>query len=307
MCLTLLLVACQSEPPETPGTMDPVPTASVGTLDTYPAMASDHVRPRHVAVWLPPDYDSTRAAGYPVLYMHDGQNLFDPEAANFGVEWQVDETLARLIDDGTIPPTIVVGVYSTPLRTQEYLPAKPFHRQPDAVVAALKRDLAPDHGSPEVRSDAYLRFLTQELKPFVDATYPTAPEMESTFIAGSSMGGLISLYALTESPDVFAGAACVSTHWALARSRDDLRFTEAFRTYLAERIDTLQSKRLYFDYGTETLDRLYAPHQQHIDALLEAHATDSTRWTTRTFEGAKHHESSWAARFDQIATFLLSE
>jgi predicted alpha/beta superfamily hydrolase len=183
------------------------------------AVSSAHVIPRNVAVWLPPGYDSMRADGYPVLYMQDGQNLFSPDSANFGVEWQVDETLTELIAEGTVSPVIVVGIYSTDRRTQEYVPEGPFRRQPDSVQRTLRNEFAPEADTVALLSDEYLRFIVDELKPFIDARYHTDPATARTYVAGSSLGGLISLYALAEYPDVFAGAAGMSTHWALARDQ----------------------------------------------------------------------------------------
>jgi predicted alpha/beta superfamily hydrolase len=276
-----------------------------GTLRVHESFSSDHVIPRTVSVWLPPGYDSTRAQGYPVLYMHDGQNLFRADSANFGVEWQVDETLADLIAAGSVPPTIVVGLHSTDRRTREYLPETPFRLQPESVQRALRSQVAPAADSVELFSDAYLRFLVEEVKPFVDRRYNTDPATASTYVAGSSMGGLISLYALAEYPEVFAGAAGLSTHWTLARTRTDTAFAVAFREYLDERLDALRSKRLYFDHGTRALDSLYAPHQALIDSFLAARNFPDDQWTSRVFEGAEHHERAWAARFDSVATFLL--
>lgn len=275
-----------------------------GDLRVHVSFASEHVIPRTVSVWLPPGYDSTRAAGYPVLYMHDGQNLFRADSANFGVEWQVDETLADLVEAGAVPPTIVVGLHSTHRRTREYLPRTPFRRQPDSVQRALRNEVASESDSVDLLSDAYLRFLVDEVKPFVDRHYNTRPGTANTYVAGSSMGGLISLYALAEYPDVFAGAAGLSTHWALARTRTDTAFAVAVRDYLDERLPALRSKRLYFDHGTRTLDSLYAPHQAIIDSFLARNFPDD-QWTSRVFDGAEHHERAWAARFDSVATFLL--
>jgi enterochelin esterase-like enzyme len=280
-------------------------TVTDGTLRVHASVSSEHVIARTVSVWLPPGYDSTRAQGYPVLYMHDGQNLFRADSANFGVEWQVDETLTDLIEARAVPPVIVVGLHSTDRRTREYLPETPFRLQPDSVQRALRREMAPKVDSVDILSDEYLHFLVEEVKPFVDRRYNTDPATANTFVAGSSMGGLVSIYALAEYPEVFAGAAGLSTHWALTRTRTDTAFAVAFRNYLDERLPALRSKRLYFDHGTRTLDSLYAPHQAIIDSVLVARDFPADQWTSRVFEGAEHHERAWAARFDSVATFLL--
>jgi predicted alpha/beta superfamily hydrolase len=171
------------------------------------------------------------------------------------------------------------------------------------VQLALRAQVGGD--STRILSDEYLRVLVEDLKPFIDRRYRTDPSTNATYVAGSSMGGLISLYALAEYPSVFGGAAGLSTHWALARTRTDTAFAVAFRDYLDRRWDALQSKRLYFDHGTRTLDSLYAPHQAIIDSFFVARDFPDDQWTSRVFEGAEHHERAWADRFGEVATFLL--
>ena len=142
--------------------------AAAGRLILHEAVTSAHVKPRHVSVWLPPGYETSDAA-YPVLYMHDGQNLFDSSTANFG-EWGVDEHLTRLIAGRQVRAPIVVGVWNTDLRLREYVPAD--------LIAALPEDMRGDlqsvYGGPPL-SDGYIRFLTEELKLFIDRTYRTLP------------------------------------------------------------------------------------------------------------------------------------
>ena len=151
------------------------------------------------------------ARRYPVLYMHDGQNLFDPALSYIGVDWGLDEAITRLAAEGRVREAIVVGIWNTPKRFAEYMPAKAITESglpgdwPD--MAWMRRQ--------EIVSDDYLRFIVEELKPRVDATYRTLPGREDTSIMGSSMGALISLYALTEYPEVFGAAGCVSIHWPL--------------------------------------------------------------------------------------------
>jgi predicted alpha/beta superfamily hydrolase len=152
------------------------------------------------------------------------------------------------------------------LRWPEYLPQRPFttpagQQQLVQIRAEFQEKFGTAVAAPH--SDNYLRFLVQELKPFIDATYRTRPEREATFIMGSSMGGLISLYALCEYPDVFAGAGCVSTHWPAVNG--------VILPYLQERLPAPGRHKLYFDYGTETLDAEYEPYQLEVDALLRQH------------------------------------
>jgi len=260
----------------------------------YPDFPSHNVIPRQVDVWLPPDYETDTARRYPILYMHDGQNLFDPATSTLQVDWGVDEALERLIAAGNVPPVIVVGVWCTALRVREYLPERPFTTPAgQQKLRAMSPEL---QGGP--LSDAYLRFLTSELKPFIDATYRTRPEREATSIMGSSMGGLISLYAVCEYPDIFAGAGCVSTHWPIA----DGLIVDA----LPGMLPSPGMHKFYFDFGTETLDALYEPYQQRADAIMaKAGYTQGQDWLTRKFPGAEHSERSWRERVHIPLEFLL--
>ena len=184
----------------------------IGTLHHFQDVPSLFVKPRNVDIWLPPGYDEADADRHHVLYVQDGQNLFESQKAFTGVDWGLDQTMADLCEKKKIPPTIVVGVWNTPHRMREYLPQRPFceHQCQPSRNRVTKR-----YGGPPI-SDPYLRFLVGELKPFVDRRYRTRPGRGSTFLMGSSMGGVLSLYALCEYPDIFGGAASLSTHWPIA-------------------------------------------------------------------------------------------
>lgn len=270
-------------------------TGVTGTVLRYAAFPSRQVAARNVDLWLPPGYAETGATRHPVLYLQDGQNVFDPATAYGGLDWGVDEALTRLVETGAVRPAIVVAVWNTPQRLPEYLPQRIAERVSPAERARLE---AQPGGS--AVSDAYLRFLVEELKPFVDARYRTLGGAQDTFVMGSSMGALISLYALTEHPLVFGGAACVSTHWPIA--------IEAMLEYLRERLPEPGRHRLYFDHGTETLDAGYEPHQRRVDALLGArgfvHGRDRVSYR---FPGAEHSERSWRERVEVPLHFLLGE
>lgn len=280
-----------------------------GRLVEHPQMASAHAAPRDVTVWLPPGYDQSPDARWPVLYMHDGQNLFDGSRAAYGKEWGVDEHVARLQATGQIRAPIVVGVHNTPLRLREYVPAE--------LIAALPDDMRADiqaiYGG-EPLSDGYLRFLVEALKPVIDRTYRTRPGREDTAIMGSSMGGLISLYALMKHPDVYGGAGCLSTHWPLkVQGLDDPAVLEPWRERLVaawtgvvrDGLPDPAMHRLYFDRGDETLDQFYAAFQGRIDQTVRAAGWSPDRFRSLVFPGAEHNEASWNARLDVPLTFLL--
>lgn len=273
-----------------------------GVIQRHRDFTSMPLPMRYVDVWLPPGYQADaaapettgRATRYPVIYMHDGQNLFDPATSYGGVDWGVDEAITRLMAEGKTGGAIVVGIWNTPQRRSEYMPQKPFAASPLLALRAMWafwHVLRPG-------SDAYLRFLVGEVKPFIDQRYRTRPDQRNTFVMGSSMGGLISLYALEEYPQVFGGAGCVSTHWPAGGSR----LVDA----LAAALPKPGSHKLYFDFGTATLDSSYEPYQQRMDARLAAAGyTQGKDWLTRKFPGAEHSEKDWRARVHIPLEFLL--
>ncbi len=280
-----------------------------GRLVEHPALPSALAQPRDVTVWLPPNYDEHPDRRWPVLYMHDGQNLFDGSRAAYGSEWGVDEHVARLQAGGQIRAPIVVGIHNTPLRLREYVPADLIRALPDDMRA----DVQAIYGG-EPLSDGYLRFLVRELKPFIDRTYRTSPGRLDTAIMGSSMGGLISLYALMRYPLTFGGAGCVSTHWPLkVEGLDDPalltpwreRLVTAWTGVVREGLPPPGGHHLYFDRGDETLDAFYAEFQTRIDGTIRAAGWGPDRFRSLVFPGAEHNETSWNARLDVPLTFLL--
>jgi predicted alpha/beta superfamily hydrolase len=267
-----------------------------GQVIRHANRSGDGIAARHLDVWLPPGYDSSPDMRYPVIYMHDGQNLFDPTLASGGLDWGVDEAIARLMRDTSLPGAIVVGVWNSTQRWRDYMPSAPL-RTP-AARDLLARFEAQAGGAP--LSDHYLRFLTAEVKPLIDATYRTLPEQPHTCVMGSSMGGLISLYALCSYPDVFGGAGCLSTHWPIG---GDL-LVDA----LGAMLPSAGRHRLYFDYGTATLDADYEPFQQRMDRLVRAAGyTEGQHWITHKFEGAEHNERAWRERVHLPLRFLLEK
>lgn len=270
-----------------------------GTLQHYPAFASQYVPSRQVWIWLPPDYSPQQR--YPVIYFHDGQMLFDSAQTWNRQEWKVDETAALLIRQKQIPPFIAVGVANGGLRRYtEYFPAKALSYLPRA-----HRDTGMLRMVGKPLADDYLKFLVYELKPFVDSTYATLPGARHTFLAGASMGGLISLYGALEYPNVFGGAACLSTHWIGGFVPDTL-IAAALHDYLADHLPKPGRIRLYFDYGTETLDRFYEPFQKHADRILQEAGYSPQNWMTRRFDGDEHAERAWSRRLAVPLVFLLT-
>jgi len=258
---------------------------------------------RAVWVWLPPGYEQHPERRYKVLYMHDGQNLFDSSAAYGGISWNAHTTAERLILEGQIEPFILVGVANSRHRFREYAPQKPL----ETLTDSLRLTLRPQMSEGPLLADRYVTVLCTELIPRIDQTYRTQATPEGRAIAGSSMGGLISLYSVCERPDVFGSAACVSTHWPIRLDTNSFEFRKAFEPYLFAHLGQLDSPkpRIYFDRGSATLDRFYAPHQNAIDSCFRAWDYPEERWQSWVFEGAEHNEAAWAARFEGVLRFLF--
>jgi pimeloyl-ACP methyl ester carboxylesterase len=281
---------------------------SSGTIVDLGVLKSKYADPRRVVVWLPDGY-SPRGPKYAVLYMHDGQNLFDKATAGYGMEWEVDEHLSRLIAEKKVRPTIVVGIWNTPKRLQEYVPSKAFASLPADYRGKVK---ALYGGDP--LSDGYLKFIVRELRPLIDRKFNVKTDRDDTVVMGSSMGSLISLYAIDEYPEIFGGAGMMSTHWPLVINPDGKPLTDqdyevvssTFERYLAPALPDPKTHRLYFDYGSETLDAAYARYQARVDGIVARRGyKQGVNWLTRSFPGQKHNEISWASRVDVPLQFLL--
>jgi pimeloyl-ACP methyl ester carboxylesterase len=226
------------------------------------------------------------------------------------MEWKVDETLDRLIRERKVRPTIVVAIWNTPKRLREYVPSKAFGHLPPQYMDRVRGLYG---GDP--LSDGYLKFIVSELKPRIDKRFRVKTDRANTAIMGSSMGALISLYAVDEYPQVFGGAGMVSTHWPLflpadgGKSITDQEYevvSSAFERYLAPALPNPKTHQLYFDHGSETLDAIYARYQRRIDAIF-AHRgyRQGVNWISRNFPGQAHNEISWASRLEIPLRFLL--
>jgi enterochelin esterase-like enzyme len=277
-----------------------MPRVDFGRVERLPDVASAHVAPRHVDVWLPPGY--TAARRYAVLYMHDGQMLYDAGTTWNQQAWNVPAVAAPLLARGAVRDFIVVGVWNTgKTRFAEYFPQGFLRHVKDGPARLMLQERALQ-GPP--LSDAYLRFLVTELKPAIDARYATDRSREATFVAGSSMGGLISVYAVTEYPGVFGGAAALSTHWIGGFERND-QVPAAALAYLREKLPAPGRHRLYMDRGTAELDAQYDQAQLRIDALMEERGYTAPFFVSRVFEGAGHNERAWAERLHIPLAHLL--
>ena len=302
---SFLLLHCSADSEDTAAS-DAFAEAKIERLAHF---QSKFVPTRNVDVWLPPGYDPQKR--YPVLYMHDGQMLFDSTQTWNKQEWGIDEVAADLITRKVVEPFIVVGVWNAGSgRHSEYFPRKPFNSLPEAYRDSLLADARRNENAlftGVVTSEDYLKFLVLALKPHIDKNYSTKPDAENTFVAGSSMGGLISIYALCEYPQVFGGAVCMSTHWTGIFEAKNNPIPAAFQNYLRENLPAPGKHKIYFDYGTETLDSLYEPFQLKVDEVMRARGYDAQSWLTQKFPGADHSERSWRERLHIPLSFLLGK
>lgn len=241
--------------------------ASSGTLHKISSLWSPQFgNQRSLVLYLPPSYHENPLKRYPVLYMHDGQNLFESATSAFGTEWQVDENINAAVAAGRMDEVIVVGVYNTPNRIWEYTPCC------DATYGGGGADL-------------YERFVIDTVKPFVDQSFRTLPGKDSTAIMGSSLGGLVSLYLARRNPAVFSRAGCLSSSFW---------WNNEALTVQVEQSTVHVPVKLYLDAGTSS-DGL--PQTTRMDnALLADGYLQGRDVNFFVAQGGSHNEASWAAR-----------
>jgi oligosaccharide 4-alpha-D-glucosyltransferase len=245
---------------------------------------------RNVVIWLPPGYEENPDRRYKVIYMSDGENLFDPRIASWGVDWGIDEAIMQGVEDGDFEPAIVVGTWSTAQRGLEY---SPWHKAPD-----------------------YARFLIDELMPRINTEFRTKTGPENTFAMGSSMGGLLSYYLVKNHSDVFGACGCVSSHFAL-NERNLAGYVgmdprEADTTPFVVRDiangDAVTGGRFRFDYGTETLDSTYEQDHEPVKAWFRKQGLRQGRdYEFARYDGADHSERAWRARVGDQLEWMLGE
>ncbi len=286
------------------------PRVNEGRLYHWANFPSQFIGNRTVDIWVPEITDDTIIA-YQVLYMHDGQMLFDSSITWNHLEWKVDESVQRLTEEGKVPPTMIVGIWNGgSKRHSEFFPEKVFRNMDDSTLNWCKangRNYSVGGDSFQISSDAYLKFIVHELKPAIDSAFFVKKAKEHTFIAGSSMGGLISMYALCEYPEVFGGAMCFSTHWPGVWTLEGNPIPANILDYVNNHLPNPQNHFWYFDLGDQTLDALYPPIQSQVDAILHKHGNKEVNWITRFFGGDDHSERSWSRRFPDALWWLSTK
>ncbi|GGI55830.1 alpha/beta hydrolase [Winogradskyella haliclonae] len=277
-----------------------------GSLHRVEAFPSKFIKPRPVDVWLPENYSKDKK--YAVLYMHDGQNLFDATTTWNKQEWMVDEWSSKMMEKGITKDFIVVAIHNIPqIRWQDLYPEKAMSYMNEKVRDSLITLAKKSNFNVDFKGDEYLSFIAKELKPVIDKQYAVYTDKANTFVGGSSMGGLMSMYAVAEYPDVFGGAACLSTHWPGAMPAPNNPHPKAIFDYMKENLPNAGMHKLYFDYGNKTLDQYYPKYAPNVDAILKAKGYTDSDSKNLFFEGTNHSEQSWNKRLDKPLLFLLGK
>ena len=248
-----------------------------GQVHIHRQITGKGIRPRDITVWLPPGYENSDSR-YPVLYMHDGQNIFDPKTSAFGRDWEVDETCTRLIGPKQIEPLIVVAIYNTPDRSAEYMVGE--------------------------KGNAYRNFVSGKLKSFIDEHYRTKPSREHTMTAGSSAGGLCAFILTWEHSEIFSKAICMSPAF---------RFTRDDETVVVDYVAAIQKSErpanpifIYIDNGGVGLEKKLQPG---VDAMLEVLQAKGLKpvihFKSVQAPDARHNEAAWAKRFPSALKSIL--
>jgi enterochelin esterase-like enzyme len=241
---------------------------------------------RMLRVWLPPGYNAAenQARHYPIFYLNDGQNLFDPATAYIGVDWQADEAANRLIGEGRIPPLIVVGIDNAQKdRPREYLSYRSFN--PPVMRPQGKR---------------YPDFLINEVMPFIHEHYRVARGAENTGLGGSSLGAIISLYTVMDLPGIF-GRLLLESPSLFVSNRQLVKSGRAFRRWPARIFMAIGTK----EAGSEDRDRQVVNDVREMERVLRRAGLGEDRLLVRIDDGATHNEAAWAKRFPEALTFLF--
>jgi enterochelin esterase-like enzyme len=263
-------------------------SAATGDLRLHEFQSRVFRNTRFLRVWLPPDYDDAENSGrhYPVLYLNDGQNLFEAATSYAGVEWQVDETADRLIREDAVLAMIIVGIDNTGKdRIREYMP----HRSMNPMMLRVQGRYYPD-------------FLIKEVMPFVERNYRVGAGPENTGLGGSSLGGLIALYTAMVRPGVI-GRLLVESPSLWASHRQAIKESRSVRIW---------PERIYLGVGTAEAgsaerSRTVVDDVRELAAILRRAVLSEKRLRLVVKDGAGHNEAAWAERFPEALRFLFGQ
>lgn len=232
-----------------------------GNVEYHRKLQGKGIKSRDIIVWLPPGYETDTGKNYPVLYMHDGQNIIDPKTSLFQVDWQLDENADTLINKSFIEPVIIVGIYNTPDRNFEY---------DESTLGKF-----------------YMNFIIDSLKPFIDRNYRTKSDRENTANGGASLGGLISFILVWEHPDVFSKAICFSPAFKI----DNYNFVDNVVSYVGKKKEI----KIYINNGDNELDSELQPGvDEMIDALTSQGYVEEKDFYFFKAKKSLHGEKDWA-------------
>jgi enterochelin esterase-like enzyme len=263
-------------------------SAATGDLRLHEFQSRVFRNTRFLRVWLPPGYDDAKNSGrhYPVLYLNDGQNLFEAATSYAGVEWQVDETADRLIREDAVLAMIIVGIDNTGKdRIREYMP----HRSMNPMMLRVQGRYYPD-------------FLIKEVMPFVERNYRVGAGPENTGLGGSSLGGLIALYTAMVRPGVI-GRLLVESPSLWASHRQAIKESRSVRIW---------PERIYLGVGTAEAgsaerSRTVVDDVRELAAILRRAVLSEKRLRLVVKDGAGHNEAAWAERFPEALRFLFGQ
>ena len=315
--LSVLMVAVGAHAalPEYKIINDISPISTYGSITRYSVSSINLQSNVIVDVWTPQGYDASAPRKYPVLYAHDGQNLFDGSFSFAGVPWAVDKACSQLASDSNFDMPIVVGINnrgSEGLRPNDYFPENAL----DYISSAQEETFIYETCNDLFLGNEEAAFVALELKPLIDSLYNTAPGMATTFAMGSSMGALASMYLLCEYPDIFGGAACLSTHWIGSLNlnpdytmNDDEVCANAILEYLSDHIPTDGLHRLYMDQGTKDWDAGYLKYEVIAREIVadKGYSQENGLLYVYDANGAGHNEWYWQQRVKIPLKFLLSK
>ena len=284
LVLTINVAAWASEKDAKRRRLEPTLTGNIKLIRNFRSEVLGNER--NLIVYLPEAYDREPDRRFPVLYMHDGQNIFDRATSAFGREWGVDETAQALIRSNKVEPLIIVGIYTEANRVDE-----------------LTDTHSKKYGAGG-KAPLYANFLVDEVKPFIDKTYRTKPDRENTGVGGSSLGGLVSLFLVERYPEVFSRCAAVSpalmwSDGALVQRWKGVRATLP-----------LKRTRFWLDVGSQETIRNTpsADYLNSVRSLVEvfkdAGLEQGSDYRFVVEEGAEHNEAAWRERFPEILEFL---
>lgn len=243
-----------------------------GFVEYHRNFSGSGIKARDIVVWLPPEYSSESDRRYPVLYMHDGQNIVDPSTSSFQVDWQIDEAADSLIKQKLIEPLIIVGIYNTPQRNNEY--------------------------SENDTGYAYMNFIVDSLKPFIDRNYRTKPDRQNTANGGGSLGGLISFILAWQYSEIFSKAFCFSPAFKI----DRYNFVDNVLSYSGKKKEI----NLFICNGDDELDtRLQTGVDEMLNALTKNGYKERTDFYYVKAKSSQHGERDWSKNIPRALIYLF--